>query len=813
MATISIGLQFQQIGNGLTDVIMDYDKFKKVMHDNLSVAEKLQKKFTDIGSVNLGLDAVKEMATVMTDLSNAFAIQVEAETKLETVMRQRMNSTDEEIQSIKEFCSAQQEIGIIGDEVQLAGAQQIATFLNEKEALQSLIPAMNNLVAQQKGLNATSEDCRGIANLLGKAMQGQVSALREVGITFTEAEGKAVQFGTEQERAAALAKIITSNVGEMNAALAKTDAGKAKQMENTMGDLKEQIGSVVAGMMPMIERFNFFVTAGANAGKVVNVLRAIPTTFAAIKSAVSVGITAIQGMIAKMKALAISANIAGTAMRTALMATGIGVAIAALGFLVSELATKFSDTGDAAKEMSEEMQRAADAEKAIRDNLSAATGEYHKHLAETQTFVGTKEEEIKKVKELNQLYGESMGHYQTMAEWQKVLTQNLDAYIQKLTIEAEAEALKNRLTGYYQTIEDIEKEPMNPLFKGNEAAWEADKKKRKEQINGLYRYALDKLAGLQKKANELSEKMRSNIPSDKNKGTTAPSIKPEDKPAPEGTFKWYEDEIKKLQEKFNVADAENRVKLKRQIDEYTSILSDLKFEVEVELRLKQKGEEFFSEVTKKMDKTTSLKLTIDEDEFAKGLPETIAPLASTAGDALSKAALQELLATEKQKEYNQTLQDSANLVGNLGTAMSNLGQMTDDPKAKVAGIVATTIANIMGSFASALASTAPLGPIGWTAFGISGLAQAMAMVSQIKSVTAFANGGIVSGPTMALVGEYAGASNNPEVIAPLNKLRSLLPDPQSSVQHVVVTGRIKGSDIELVTGNRRRIVSASGRKY
>ena len=38
----------------------------------------------------------------------------------------------------------------------------------------------------------------------------------------------------------------------------------------------------------------------------------------------------------------------------------------------------------------------------------------------------------------------------------------------------------------------------------------------------------------------------------------------------------------------------------------------------------------------------------------------------------------------------------------------------------------------------------------------------------------FAAGGIVSGPTLGLVGEYAGAKNNPEVIAPLNKLRDLI---------------------------------------
>ena len=40
--------------------------------------------------------------------------------------------------------------------------------------------------------------------------------------------------------------------------------------------------------------------------------------------------------------------------------------------------------------------------------------------------------------------------------------------------------------------------------------------------------------------------------------------------------------------------------------------------------------------------------------------------------------------------------------------------------------------------------------------------------------TAFANGGIVSGPTMGLMGEYPGAQNNPEVIAPLDKLKDML---------------------------------------
>jgi len=38
----------------------------------------------------------------------------------------------------------------------------------------------------------------------------------------------------------------------------------------------------------------------------------------------------------------------------------------------------------------------------------------------------------------------------------------------------------------------------------------------------------------------------------------------------------------------------------------------------------------------------------------------------------------------------------------------------------------------------------------------------------------FANGGIVSGPTMGLIGEYPGAKANPEVVAPLDKLKDML---------------------------------------
>jgi hypothetical protein len=66
-------------------------------------------------------------------------------------------------------------------------------------------------------------------------------------------------------------------------------------------------------------------------------------------------------------------------------------------------------------------------------------------------------------------------------------------------------------------------------------------------------------------------------------------------------------------------------------------------------------------------------------------------------------------------------------------------------------------------------------------------------------IPGFASGGIVSGPTMAMVGEYPGARTNPEVIAPLDKLRSMI-----GGNTVQVTGKISGRDI-LLTSERNAI--------
>lgn len=169
-------------------------------------------------------------------------IQTEAETKLTTVMRQRMSASNKVISNVKNYASALQKTGVVGDEVQLAGAQQLSTFLKTDDALKKLMPAMNNLAVQQNGVNVTSESMVNIGNLMGKVMQGQTSALTRVGITFSDAQAQVLKYGNEEQRAAMLSQVITDNVGNMNKALANTPAGRIQQLKNSFGDMQETLG-------------------------------------------------------------------------------------------------------------------------------------------------------------------------------------------------------------------------------------------------------------------------------------------------------------------------------------------------------------------------------------------------------------------------------------------------------------------------------------------------------------------------------------------------------------------------------------------
>lgn len=129
------------------------------------------------------------------------------------------------------------------------------------------------------------------------------------------------------------------------------------------------------------------------------------------------------------------------------------------------------------------------------------------------------------------------------------------------------------------------------------------------------------------------------------------------------------------------------------------------------------------------------------------------------------------------------------LLGTLGNLMIQVGEMAIAVGIGIEGIKQAL--QSLNPYAALAAGIALVALGAW----VRGRANDMSESMGGSGMPQFANGGIVSGPTIGLMGEYAGATRNPEVIAPLDKLQRMLPDGGSG--SVEVYGRISGSDILL----------------
>lgn len=451
----------------------------KELRDNLDAAKSSAAKFREkmitinqtVAALQNASSAINGLRDTMAGLTASYNAVQQANTQLTTVMRQRMAATEEDIKKVNEVIGAQSKLGVIGGTIQKTGAQQIATFLKEKGTLEQLIPAMNDLLAQQKGLNATQEDARSVANLMGKAMTGQTSALRRVGITFSEAQENIMKYGTEQQRAAMLAQIITDNVGHMNAQLGKTDAGQLKQAEMQFAAIKVQIGELVSKWLPKITFaaqaltiVNSIISLGNSIKGATMVIAKFGITTKAVNAvcigfrASVVGLTAVTRV---MQAAFTGATIGATTLKVAIIglmiASGVGIAIVALTEVISAFSSKSSEAKDKADEQTEamkEMNSAADEVKNAYDSTLKSTyselmSKYDK-LKEGWKSLSTEQQKIQWIKQNQSAFGELRLKINDVSEAENIFNNKTDAVVEAFMQRAMAAAYAAKLTALYQ---------------------------------------------------------------------------------------------------------------------------------------------------------------------------------------------------------------------------------------------------------------------------------------------------------------------------------------------------------------------------
>lgn len=183
------------------------------------------------------------------------------------------------------------------------------------------------------------------------------------------------------------------------------------------------------------------------------------------------------------------------------------------------------------------------------------------------------------------------------------------------------------------------------------------------------------------------------------------------------------------------------------------------------------------------------------------------------------AGLDNSLELNKQKwvEFGQTVTEQINqaIADSLATMAAGMGEMmagTTDMKAIMASVLSGMLDMLIyvGKLAieTGIAvlgikkALETLNPYVAIAGGIALIALASFAKSKLAGSTKkFADGGIISGPTMGLMGEYPGARSNPEVVAPLDKLQSILKSSMGGGgggQTRIVGHTINGRDLYLM---------------
>ena len=257
------------------------------------------------------------------------------------------------------------------------------------------------------------------------------------------------------------------------------------------------------------------------------------------------------------------------------------------------------------------------------------------------------------------------------------------------------------------------------------------------------------------------------------------------------TITGLQQKIQKLREAQNKASLENAVNLEKEIRLYQEKLNLLQLnivkganpEAQQPLPLISAGEAPRVEMP-----AVKLPFSLDMEELNRVL--------ATLREKVNSAA-------DEVKEI--TVVSSRQLTGMISTAFSGLGEaLVSGNGLEALKQVLVTIMDMLQQFGTALiaAGTASIAlkAVAWSGIGavIAGgalvAATAAAKAALQKAATPFANGGIVSGPTYALVGEYAGARNNPEVIAPLDKLRNLIASPFTT-DGLYLETKVRGKDL------------------
>ena len=240
-------------------------------------------------------------------------------------------------------------------------------------------------------------------------------------------------------------------------------------------------------------------------------------------------------------------------------------------------------------------------------------------------------------------------------------------------------------------------------------------------------------------------------------------------------------------------DAIEREFTKKQTDE---MLYNL--ELEHLQGLAELQDKFEEDSTKTYEKIADMKLKAFNDEPVNKYAGALGKL----GEKISKLTHTDI--KELEAGFKSVMEELSDALGQGADSFEEYGKhVLQVLKDIIGGLIAK---GVTAAVAGALEKVGAFGPAGVFMIPIvAGLAAGLAQTAFNSLIPQFAQGGLVTGPTQAIVGEGSGTSmSNPEVIAPLDKLKKYI----GGGDKVQVEGIIRGNDIFLSNArtklNRKR---------
>lgn len=329
-----------RLGEAVLELRTDDSKYYSGIDRAKGGAQGLEKSFLNtaaqlslIGTAVLRI--FQQIGRGFGDLSNAYAKQIDAESKRNQILKTTGNVVNKTTTELNKMASEMQRLTGIGDEV-IINAQAI--MLTFKQIGEEVFPRA--VEAALDVSRAFDIDLKSATTMVGKALENIPTAwgaLRRVGVTFSkevEEMGNALwEMGKKAEAQQLLLKGIEDQVKGVAEAMGNTAVGKIRKFGAAMGDMKEKLGRVVTEMMaPLAEGMTDFLTK--NKGKIYAIFKELP---------------AIVGVIGKYLPTILEESLTGgqfqniIADMVALLITGFKVAVSTFTILLGAAIASIPD--------------------------------------------------------------------------------------------------------------------------------------------------------------------------------------------------------------------------------------------------------------------------------------------------------------------------------------------------------------------------------------------------------------------------------------------------------------------------------------